>query len=140
MSLEALDVDVDALASDGPRRAIPELTARLLDAWDTARARRFANVLLREGAGSAGRSGLTAAVETARRRLEPPFRAWQEAGLLRRDVRAEQLVWELFTPLNTIRLLYLHADATGAERAGARRLADEHVTFFLTCATATQRR
>ncbi|RSN68968.1 TetR/AcrR family transcriptional regulator [Actinomadura sp. WAC 06369] len=130
-SFEALRLDVDALVRAGPRQAVPELAARVMEGWSAPRARRFASVLLRDGSGAGGLDGLAASIEAARDRLQEPFAHWQRAGLVRTDVPARQIVWELFAPLQVPRLLHLHADATPDDLAAARRLVDEHVRFFL---------
>jgi AcrR family transcriptional regulator len=133
--LDTLGLDVDTLAATHPATAIPQLVGMVLAAWDTPRARRFASVLVREGiigSGTGGRS-LAAAIAAARQRLEPPFARWVAAGLLRDDVPAGQLVWELLTPVATVRFLYLHGQATDAERQVAYHLAEQHVAYFLRC-------
>ncbi|MFV2172749.1 TetR/AcrR family transcriptional regulator [Actinomadura sp. LOL_016] len=130
-SFEALRLDVDALVEDGPRRAVPELAARVMAGWSEPRARRFTSVLLRDGSGGGGLDGLAASIEAARDRLQEPFVHWQRAGLVRADVPPRQMVWELFAPLQVPRLLHLHADAGPDDLAAAQRLVDEHVRFFL---------
>ncbi|WP_020667636.1 TetR/AcrR family transcriptional regulator [Amycolatopsis nigrescens] len=132
-SFEFLHIDVDALVATGPRKAVPELVARVMTGWSSPRTRRFTSVLLREGSGTGGLSGLAAAIETARDQLQAPFRSWQRAGLVRADLAARQLVWELFAPLQVPRMLHLHAEATEDDLAAARRLVDDHVKFFLNC-------
>ncbi|GAA2075652.1 hypothetical protein GCM10009801_30450 [Streptomyces albiaxialis] len=133
VSLEALDVDVDELVAAGPRVAVPMLVDRLMAGWTGPRARRFTSVLLRDGAGDGGLGGLAAAIEEALDRLREPFVRWQEAGLVRAGPAPRQLVWELFAPLHVPRILHLRAEATEADLASARRLAADHVTFFLSC-------
>ena len=133
VSADALDVDLAELAAAGPRKALPGLVERLLDAWSRPRALLFASVVLREGAGSGGPGGLAALVDAARARLTEPFRQWQHDGALRTDVEPDQLVWELFAPLHIARFLHLRAGATAADEACAREVARAHVAFFLTC-------
>ncbi|WP_433337407.1 TetR/AcrR family transcriptional regulator [Spirillospora sp. CA-294931] len=127
-SFEHLRVDVDALVEAGPRDGVPELAGRAVDAWSAPRARRFVDVLLRDGGGLAV---LASAIEAARDRLQEPFARWQDDGRVRADVPPRQLVWELFAPLQVPRLLHLHAGATDEDLAAARRLVDDHVRFFL---------
>jgi AcrR family transcriptional regulator len=137
-SFEALQVDVEALVAAGPRQGLTYLVERLFATWSTRRARLFASVVIREGSGTGGLSGLGRAIEAARDRLEQPFTRWQEAGLLRSDVVARQLVWELLAPLNVARFVYLRADAgqaDDAETGRARQWVDDHLAFFLTCST-----
>jgi AcrR family transcriptional regulator len=136
VSTDVIDVDLDELARSEPEVAIPRLVRKIMAAWSTPRARLFASVLLREGSPDGrGMSGVAAMVEQARRRLETPFRVWLDAGKLRSDLDAEQLVWELATPLAALRFLHLHADATRADLATARRLADRHAAFIVTTTT-----
>lgn len=130
-SFEALRLDVEALVQAGPREAVPDLVARVMAGWSSPRARRFSSVLLRDGSGGGGLDGLAAAIESARDQLQEPFARWQEAGLVRADLPARQVVWELFAPLQVPRLLHLHADATSDDLDAAQRLVDQHVRFFL---------
>lgn len=132
-SLEFLSVDVDAVVAAGPRTAVPDLVARAMAAWSSPRARRFTSVLLREGSGIDGLGGLAAAIETARDQLQEPFVRWQRDGLVRTELPARQLVWELFAPLQIPRLLHLRADATQDDLTAAQQLVDEHTAFFLSC-------
>jgi AcrR family transcriptional regulator len=132
-SFEVLQVDVAALVAAGPRRGVPYLVDRVFEVWSGRRARLFASVVVRDGSGTGGLGGLGDAIEIARDHLEEPFLRWQEARLIRSDVAARQLVWELFGPLNVPRLVYLQAAATAADVAHARRWVDDHVAFFLTC-------
>jgi AcrR family transcriptional regulator len=136
VSTDAIDVDLDQLAESEPAVGIPLLVRKIIAAWSTPRARLFASVLLREGSPDGrGMSGVAAMVAQARTRLEPPFRAWLAAGKLRSDLDAEQLVWELATPLAALRFLHLHADATRSDLAAVRRLADRHAAFLVTTTT-----
>jgi AcrR family transcriptional regulator len=133
--LDTLGLDVETLAAMHPATAVPELVRWVVEAWDTPRARRFASVLMREGVmgARAGGQSLASAIAAARERLTEPFARWADAGLLRDDVTPAQLVWELVTPVATIRFLYLHAEASEAERQVGYRLVDDHVAFFLAC-------
>jgi AcrR family transcriptional regulator len=137
-SFESLHIDVEALVAAGPRQGLPDLVDRLFASWSSRRARLFASVVIRDGSGAEGLGGLGRAIEAARDRLEKPFRLWQEAGLVRSDVPARQLVWELFGPLQVARFVFLRAEAGEAgeaEIAHARQWVDDHVAFFLTCVT-----
>jgi AcrR family transcriptional regulator len=132
-SVGFLHIDVTAIVAAGPRTAVPELVARAMAGWSTPRARRFTSVLLREGSGTGGLGGLAAAIESARDQLQEPFVRWQRASLIRADLPARQLVWELFAPLQIPRLLHLHGGATEDDLAAAQQLVDHHVAFFLSC-------
>ncbi|NQE93353.1 TetR/AcrR family transcriptional regulator [Nocardia terpenica] len=138
-SFEALGIDVASLCAAGPRQAVPELVARVMDGWSEPRARRFLSVLLRDGTGDGGPGGLALAIEAARDRLGEPFLRWQRDGLVRADIPARQLVWELFAPLQIPRLLHLRAYTGESDLAAARVLVADHVSFFLTCVTIPER-
>lgn len=138
VSLQALGLDLDEVAAGTPHEAVPRIVDRLLDAWTQPRALLFANVLLREGAGERGLRGLAELIDLARARLAGPFAHWQRAGLVRRDLSVDQMVWELFSPLHIARFLHLRSRDTDV--AEARRVAAEHVAFFLTCVTTSERR
>ncbi|MEO3797381.1 TetR/AcrR family transcriptional regulator [Nonomuraea sp. B10E15] len=131
--LEALCPDLDALAAMEPGPAVRALAGQLLEVWSSPWGRRFAGVVLRNGAGHGGARGLVEAIEVARHRLAQPFEAWQAAGLLRADLPAEHLVWELMAPLDVIWFMHLRPDATADDIATAERLVETHVGFFLTC-------
>jgi AcrR family transcriptional regulator len=137
VSLRALDIDLDEVVTGTPHEAVPRIVDRLIEAWAQPRAQLFANVLLREGAGERGLRGLAELIDLARARLAEPFARWQAAGLVRDDLSVDQLAWELFSPLHIARFLYLRSRDT--DEAAARRVAAEHVTFFLTCVTTSER-
>lgn len=132
-SLETLWPDLDELVAMGPRAGLSALVSRLFDAWSTPRGRRFAAVVLREGAGRTGPGGLISLIEAGKRRLAGPIRQWQDTGLLRADQSAEQLVWELMAPLDVIWFLHLRADAPDDAFAAAPGLVDAHLEFFFAC-------
>jgi AcrR family transcriptional regulator len=138
-SFASLHIDVDALVAAGPHRGLTYLVDRLFETWSTRRAQLFANVVIREGAGAGGLTGLGRAIEAARERLEEPFRRWQEAGTVRSDVPARQLVWELIGPLQVARFVYLRAENGEDDLARARQWVDDHLAFFLTCTTTNGR-
>ncbi len=54
-----------------------------------------------------------------------------DENAIRSDLSPEQLVWEWFGPLNVVRVLYFHGQATEAERLAGRRVAEQHLDFFL---------
>ncbi|MFF5212673.1 TetR/AcrR family transcriptional regulator [Streptosporangium sp. NPDC000396] len=136
-SLDALHIDEEALVAAGPHQAVPNLVKHVFGRWSSRRVRLFAEVLLREGTGADGLGGLARAIEDARDRLEGPFQRWQAAGLVRSDVPARQLVWELFAPLQVPRFVFLRPEATDADIAAAHQWVDDHVSFFLICVTST---
>ncbi len=129
-----------ALLAAPPAVLVPELVRRVYAAWEAPRVRRFMDVFLREGGyGSpVGRRQFVAARAEAQAQLGELFRRWQEAGLVRAEYAPEWLAWELISPVAYLRLLYLHGQATAAERATGRRLAEQHAAFFL-AAVLTER-
>ncbi|MEV4671375.1 MULTISPECIES: TetR/AcrR family transcriptional regulator [Actinomadura] len=139
-SLEALCPDLDAIAATPPDEAIRALVERLLRVWLSPRGRRYAGVILRDGAGRQGARGLAEAIEAARHRLAGPFKAWQAAGLMRADQPAGQLVWELMAPLDVIWFLRLRPDASDEELAAAERQVEAHLDYFLACTTIKEER
>ena len=91
--------------------AVLDLLTQLVD-------RSLVGVERREGA--ARYALLETTRDYARDRLREPFLRWQRDGLVRADIPARQLVWELFAPLQIPRLLHLHADASESDLAAAR--------------------
>lgn len=128
--LERLGIDAGETAERSPAEALPALACRLVDAWDRPRARMLISLVTREGL-----VGTQDTLEDLEARLRPAFTAWSERGDLRADLPADQLLWEFVTPLMATRLLYLHGQASRAERKRGRELAHRHVAHFLsTCA------
>jgi 2-polyprenyl-6-methoxyphenol hydroxylase-like FAD-dependent oxidoreductase len=61
--------------------------------------------------------------EQVQHRFGGLFRKWMELGLIG-DLPPKRLVWELIAPPASLRFLYLHGQATDAER---------HIDYFLAC-------
>ena len=116
-----------------PAVFLRQFTDRVMAAWDAPRARRLLSVLIREGTLNAAdeRISLVAAITQVQHRLRDTFQRWMDANAIRSDLSPEQLVWEWFGPLNVVRLLYLHGQATEAERLAGQRVAAQHLDFFL---------
>jgi AcrR family transcriptional regulator len=132
-STALLGFDLAAAIQAGPRIAVSTAVERLLAYWSQPTVRMFTAVLLREGSHATAAAQLAGAIEAARAALTPVFAAWQDAGKLRADLPARQLVWELLAPLNAIRFLYLGHDASPQEVTDAHQLAADHLNYFLTC-------
>ncbi len=134
--LGLLDVGVDDPAED-PAVFLRGLAQRAMAVWDEPRARRLLSMLIRDGALDAadrdhrGDGELVAAIAQVQRRLAPLFVRWIDAGAIRAGVAPDHLVWELFGPLNAIRVLYLPAQASDDERRAGHALADRHIDFYL---------
>lgn len=124
--LNRLGLDFDRLSERPPSEALPEFLERLLQAWDEERPRMLISMLTREGL-----TGVHEALEAVQKRLMPHFRRWASEGSLRDDVPPKFLLSELLLPLTAIRLFYLHAQASSAQRKQGRELAREHVTHFV---------
>jgi len=123
------------LAGADPAVVLRGLARRAMAAWDEPRARRLLSVLIRDGAldaaGQEGSAGLVVAIAQVQRRLAPVFERWIDSGAIRAGVAPDHLVWELFGPLNAIRVLYLHARASDEERRAGHALAERHIDFYL---------
>jgi AcrR family transcriptional regulator len=137
-ALDAAAPELERMMAE-PARCLRMLVRRVLAAWDQPRVRRVMDVFVREGGygSQAGRTDVMAAREEALRRLGALFRRWIDAGLVASAAPPEFLGWELFSPVAYIRLLYLHGQASAAERRAGHRLADRHVQFFIACMLRT---
>lgn len=127
---DQIGIDFDRLAEQPPDDVLPSLFERLLAEWDRPRQRELVSLITREGFGEV--PGILGAVHD---RFRDHVQQWVEDGQLRDDIATELLLWELLTPLVAIRILYLHAQAPPAWRKEGRRLAAEHVKYFLGTAT-----
>lgn len=132
-SLQELAPTADEMVAMGPRAAINNLVARLSESRSSPRGRRFVSVVLRDGSGRGGPGGLVSWIEVGKQRLAEPFRHWQEVGLVRADVPAEQLVWELMAPLDVIWFLHLRVDVPDEVFDNAARLVEAHLDYFFVC-------
>jgi AcrR family transcriptional regulator len=132
-SLQEIAPAVDEMAALGPRAAITDLVVRLVESRSSPRGRRFASVVLREGSGRGGPAGLVSWIEVGKQRLAEPFRRWQQDGLVRADVPAEQLVWQLMAPLDLIWFMHLRADVPDEVFAAAGEIVDAHLSYFFLC-------
>jgi AcrR family transcriptional regulator len=134
-----LGLDAAAMSATTPEVVIPAAVKSLLTYWSKPEVRMFTSVLLREGSRAGAAADLAGSIETARTALTPVFRAWQQAGHLREDLPARQIVWELLAPLNVIRFLYLGHDAAPSQLTRARKMAAEHLDYFRACTFITDR-
>ncbi|WP_019548493.1 TetR/AcrR family transcriptional regulator [Streptomyces sulphureus] len=135
LDLRLLGFGDEVLAQADPAVVLPDLVQRIMLAFDAPRARCFASVMMREGlfGAAAGSRSLAESVAEVQAQLHEPVRVWSKAGLLRRDVDPEHLVWELLAPLAQARFVYLHAQASEADRRRGIELAAKHAQFFVTC-------
>ncbi len=107
------------------RTAILEMFGAIVDAWATPRARAFTSLILRMGP-----DGISNALKDVSARLQPVFNAWQMRGELRADVPVDVAIWQVIGPLSTLRLTYMHGDASDADIAKAKTLAKDHLELI----------
>jgi len=116
-----------------PADFLRAFVGRLVAVWERPRVRRVMDLFIREGgyASEIGRTDVAAARREGLRRAGALVARWQEAGLVADRTPPEWLAWELISPVAYIRILFFHGAATEADLAEGRRLAGEHVEFFI---------
>lgn len=131
---EVLGSDLVTVMRRDPEAVVRQLVKRIIELWNTPRARLFFSVMLREGRlGSEPLSTLLLpSIEQVEVQLGMLMQHWMEQGRLRNDVPADHLVWELLAPLANLRALYWHAQASEEQREQGYRRADLHLAYFLT--------
>lgn len=105
-----------------PQTAIPEMFGAVVDAWTTPRARAFTSLILRMGP-----SGISTALKEVTLRLKPVFAAWQANGATDPEVSVDVAIWQVIGPLSSLRLTYMHGDASEQDIALATTLARQHL-------------
>lgn len=130
---EMMGSDLTVVARRDPEAVVRQFAQRIIELWNTPRARLFFTVMMREGKlGSDPLSALLLpGIEQIEAQLGILIQQWMEQGRLRNDFPAEHLVWELLAPLANIRALYWHAQATEEQRELGYRRADLHIEYFL---------
>jgi AcrR family transcriptional regulator len=130
---EVLGSDLAVVARRDPEAVVRQLAQRIIELWNTPRARLFFTVMMREGKlGSDPLSALLLpGIEQIETQLGIFIHHWMEQGRLRNDFPADHLVWELLAPLANLRALYWHAQATEEQRELGYRRADLHIEYFL---------
>ncbi len=133
---EVLGSNLAAVAERDPEVVLRELAQRIIELWNTPRARLFFSLMMREGKlGSDPLSTLLLpGIEQIEAQLGLLIQHWMELGRLRGDFPADHLVWEFLAPLANIRALYWHAQATEEQRELGYRRADLHIEYFLSTA------
>lgn len=121
------------LAIGHPKETLPETFSQLVKVWSAPRARLFTSLMLREWG-----SELGAALDKVSDHLRPVFKAWMNNGYLRRDFPLDLMIWELISPLASLRLAFLQAQSKPAELERALNLAQQHIRFFIQVATLPQ--
>ncbi len=137
-----LGSELAVVALRDPEAVLRQLAQRIIEMWNTPRARLFFSVMMREGKiGSDPLSTLLLpGIEQIEAQLGILIQHWMEQGRLRNDFPAEHLVWELLAPLANIRALYWHAQATEEQRELGYRRADLHIEYFLQTALSHRMR
>jgi AcrR family transcriptional regulator len=130
--IESAGLDVAMLGNQNPSKALPEFVDRIVLEWDKAKPRALVSLLSREGF-----EHTTDVLGNLRSRLIMPFEQWVDSGWIRNDVPVKTLLWQLTLPLAAIRILYLNAHSSPHRRKEGRRLAREHVDYFLMTASDT---
>jgi len=130
---EMMGSDLAVVARRDPEAVVRQFAQRIIELWNTPRARLFFTVMMREGKlGSDPLSTLLLpGIEQIEAQLGILIHQWMEQGRLRNDFPADHLVWELLAPLANIRALYWHAQATEEQRELGYRRADLHIEYFL---------
>lgn len=70
-------------------------------------------------------------INSLRRRLEVLFKKWMEKGLIKNDFPIDVILWDLLAILPALRFLYQTHDASERQLKEAKKIAMEHVDFFL---------
>jgi len=130
---ELLGSELAAVARRDPEAVIREFAQRIIEMWNSPRARLFFSMMMREGKiGSDPLSTLLLpGIEQTEAQLSTLIQRWMEQERIRKDFPAEHLVWEFLAPLANIRVLYWHAQASEEQRELGYRRADLHIEYFL---------
>lgn len=116
-----------------PEAVVHQFAQRIIESWNTPRARLFFTMMMREGKLGSDplRALLFLGIEQIEAQLGILIQHWMEQGHLRNDFPAEHLMWELLASVANIRALYWHAQATEEQRELGYRRADLHIEYFL---------
>ena len=74
-----------------------------------------------------GPSGIGTALKEVTERLEPVFAAWQANGAMRPEISVDVAIWQVIGPLSSLRLTYMHAEASEQDIALGTTLARQHL-------------
>ncbi|MEV4224016.1 helix-turn-helix domain-containing protein [Nonomuraea sp. NPDC049725] len=125
---------LDATPAGSPAAYVRDLAAAVLDAWDTPEGRRLASLAARDGL--MHDPALADAIDASLEHLAGVFRRWLDDGLIRDDLGdADDLAYALLSPIAHARVLWLHDDATPAQRDKARERALRHADLFARAVT-----
>jgi AcrR family transcriptional regulator len=116
-------------APDDPAACVRSYAARLLAAWDTPQARQVTSLVSRDGL--IHDEMLKSGIEDALAHLAQAFARWIADGAIRDDLGGpDELAFALLAPIAHARMLWLHSDATDAQREAARRRVAAHADLF----------
>lgn len=124
--IDRIGFDFGGLSEQPPDEVLPVFFERLVREWGKSKHRELISLLTREGL-----EDISDTLDHIRDRLRSDFETWVEEGNLRNDLSIDTLLWELITPLAAIRILHMNTHAKPAERRKARKLAKNHVEYFL---------
>ncbi|MFI6734603.1 TetR/AcrR family transcriptional regulator [Nonomuraea sp. NPDC050451] len=125
---QAADVALDE-APDDPAAFVESFAARVLAAWDTPQSRQVMSLVSRDGL--IHDDALSAGIENVLGHLAEVFARWQSEERIRTDLGTpDDLAYALLAPIAHARLLWLHGDATEAQRERARDRIKAHATLF----------
>ncbi len=70
-------------------------------------------------------------ITNLRKRLEILFKKWMDRGMMKDDFPIDVILWDLLAILPALRFLYQTHDASEKQLKEAKKIAMEHVDFFL---------
>jgi AcrR family transcriptional regulator len=113
-----------------PPGTVRMLAARVIESWDTPEARQLISLMSHDGL--THDAALAGAIEQTLGRLAAAFERWIAAGHIDAGLgEPADLAYALIAPIAQARLLWLHADATPAQRQTGRDMATRHTEFFI---------
>ncbi|MBF8188447.1 TetR/AcrR family transcriptional regulator [Nonomuraea sp. K274] len=116
-------------APQDPAAFVESFAARVLAAWDTPRSWQVVSLASRDGL--IHDEALNAGIEDALAHLSEVFGGWLSEGRIRTDLGGpDDLAYALLAPMAHARVLWLHSDATPAQRERARHRMTSHAAFF----------
>lgn len=126
---------LDALIKNSERELPPpfilkSLIEKIMEHFSQREAILLKDILIRSGKPE-HLSLLKDRINSLRRRLEVLFKKWMEKGLIKNDFPIDVILWDLLAILPALRFLYQTHDASEKQLKEAKKIAMEHVDFFL---------
>jgi len=129
--IEALR-NVDPHAGEDPPAFLRALCDRVIEVWGSREARTFTSIFTRDALdGRTESRGIFAAIAEVQESLGAVIRVWQQRGVVRPSLDAQQIVWEIFAPLVYIRFVYLQARSTPADILRGKEAARRHIDHIV---------